>query len=601
LVRITVGRRWFINTLVIFGLIVLWLTQAYLFFHVAIELTSLFFATSLYIIGAQTYRLSKNKVLLFISIAFVYVGLFDMLHTLTYNGMSLAPWSTPNLSTQFWIAGRMIQMLTLSFVLVLPRLDMTRTKMEIILASLFLVLNLLIFTGLFPDCYIPGIGLTPFKKTVEYVIVGMAMGAFVYAGKVEVVHSERIRRSIRLALVFFIASELSFTLYKDAYGVLNALGHFCKVFSYLFVWTMVLDEGFAKPFDHLFRNIYDRSVRDQLTGLYNRRYFDQEVGPRLESENRMFSLVMADVNGLKLINDAFGHEEGDRLLRLFTEALRRQCREKDMLMRIGGDEFLLLLQDTSRQEAESLIERIKLDFGNQSIKGIPCSASFGCTERWSAGDTKEILFNRAESEMYRRKIEESPVMKRKIIGGVLRHIREVDPAEQAHSDAVATYSGQIARQLGLPREKVRQIRDAALLHDIGKIRFINGSSFHGAEIEEWQLQELRRHPEVGYNLLVTMSDYAQLAPYVLHHHERWDGTGYPLSLSGEDIPLEARIIAIAEAYDAMIEGRSWKGARGTLAAIEEIRRCAGTQFDPVVVKAFINILSPGEYDSSASE
>jgi putative nucleotidyltransferase with HDIG domain len=203
--------------------------------------------------------------------------------------------------------------------------------------------------------------------------------------------------------------------------------------------------------------------------------------------------------------------------------------------------------------------------------------------------------------MYRRKIEESPVMKRKIIGGVLRHIREVDPAEQAHSDAVATYSGQIARQLGLPREKVLQIRDAALLHDIGKIRFINGSSFHGAEIEEWQLQELRRHPEVGYNLLVTMSDYAQLAPYVLHHHERWDGTGYPMGLSGEDIPLEARIIAIAEAYDAMIEGRSRNGTRGTRAAIEEIRRCTGTQFDPAVSKAFIEILSPGECAASTSE
>lgn len=583
-------RRWSINGLVIIGLVLLWQTQTYLLFHTVVELISLFLATSLYIIGAQTYRLSKNRVLLFISIAFVYVGLFDLMHTLTYRGMAVAAWGTPNISTQFWIAGRMMQIMILSFVLVLPRLNFSRITLEAALAAIFLVLSTLIFTGIFPDCNIEGVGLTPFKKTVEYVIVVMAAAAIVFVGKLNVIHSERIRRNIRLSLVFLIASELGFTLYKDEYGILNAAGHFFKVISYQFIWTMVLDEGFAKPYAHLFRDVYDKSVKDQLTGLYNRRYFDQEIGPLIEGSPGGFSLVMTDVNGLKLINDAFGHEEGDRLLKTFTKVLKRHCSEGDILMRIGGDEFLILMPGRSLHDTVSIIESMKADFASHSTRGIAFSASFGCTEKWDSSESKEILFNRAESEMYRRKVAESPVMKRNTIEGVLKHIQELDRNEQAHSIAVAENSEQIAQHLDLPRERIQQIREAALLHDIGKIRFINGAVKTANNVETGMPRGFQHHPEVGYNLLVSLSDHAQLAPFILHHHENWDGTGYPLGLVGEEIPLEARIIAVAEAYDAIISGKGIGNPRTKDEAIEEIRRCSGTQFDPSVARVFIHIM-----------
>lgn len=585
-----VVKRWGINAIVLLGLLLLWRTQTYLLFHTVIELVSLYLATSLYLIGAQTYRYSKNQVLLCISIAFVYVGLFDLLHTLTYRGMAVASWGTPNMSTQFWVAGRMMQIMALSFILALPRLKLSRSTIEVILASTFLFLSILIFTGFFPDCSVEGTGLTPFKKTVEYVIVLIAFLAIFLVDEVGGIHSGRIKRNVRLSLLFFIASELSFTLYKDSYGVLNAAGHFFKVISYMYIWTMVLDEGFSKPYEHLFRDVYNKSVKDQLTGLYNRRYFEQEIGPMLEAGQGGFCLVMADVNGLKLINDAFGHAEGDRLLKTFTETLKNHCSDEDIIMRIGGDEFLILMQGRSLKDAEALVRSMKEDFGTHSTKGIPFSASFGCTERWDQSESRETLFNRAESEMYRRKVAESPVMKRKIIDGVLKHIQELDAEEQSHSIAVAGYSERIAQQLGLPKEKIHQIREAGLLHDIGKIRFINDDATVSDGLMHGKPKDFQHHPEVGYNLLISLSEYAQLAPSVLHHHENWDGTGYPLGLAGEAIPLEARIIAVAEAYDAMISGRSKQAPRTKDEALDEIRRNSGTQFDPGIAEAFIQVV-----------
>lgn len=586
----TMLRRWGINSFVLIGLLALWLTQPYLLFHTVIESVSLFLALSLYLIGTQTHRFSKNGVLLFFGIAFMYVGLFDALHTLTYRGMDLAAWGTPNISTQFWIAGRMLQMLTLSSVLVLSRCEVSRLKLEAFMFAVAVILAVLIFTGVFPDCNVEGLGLTPFKKTVEYVIVGMAALAIPLVGKVGFLHSARIIRNVRLALVLLIASELSFTLYKDAYGMLNAAGHFFKVMSYQYVWSMVLDEGFAKPYEHLFHDAFSNSVKDQLTGLYNRRYFDQKIGPYIDGSPGGFSLVMADVNGLKLINDAFGHDEGDRQLKVFAEVLRRHCSDEDPIMRIGGDEFLMLLPGRTVRDSMELIGRMKEDFGTHSTRGIAFSASFGCTEKWDRSESKEILYNRAESEMYRNKVAESPVMKNRIMEGVRRYIQEMDPVEQAHSDAVAAYAEQIAQYLGLSTERVRQVGEAASLHDIGKIRFINGSVSDGARSGEPERSELRRHPEVGHNLLVSLSEYAQQAPFVLHHHERWDGSGYPLGLSGEDIPLESRIIAVAEAYDALLTGSAKPAPQAKDEAIAEIMRCAGTQFDPAVAKAFIKIL-----------
>lgn len=181
-------------------------------------------------------------------------------------------------------------------------------------------------------------------------------------------------------------------------------------------------------------------------------------------------------------------------------------------------------------------------------------------------------------------------MKRKIIDGVLKHIQELDAEEQAHSIAVAGYSERIAQQLGLPKEKIHQIREAGLLHDIGKIRFINDDATVSDGLMYRKPKDFQHHPEAGYNLLISLSEYAQLAPSVLHHHENWDGTGYPLGLAGESIPLEARIIAVAEAYDAMISGRSKQASRTKDEALDEIRQNSGTQFDPGIVEAFIQVV-----------
>jgi diguanylate cyclase (GGDEF)-like protein/putative nucleotidyltransferase with HDIG domain len=583
-------ERWSLNGAVLLGLVVLWATQPFLLFHTVAEFTSIFLASSLYIIGTQSYCFTKNKALLFISIAFLYIGAFDAAHTLAYNGMELIPQQTANIATQLWVAGRLIQIFTLCFIMVVPRLNVSRIGLEILLFSIFAVIVVFIRTGLFPVCSIEGTGPTPFKKGVEYWSVIMASIAFILIDKAGIVNSEIIKKYIRWSLLFFIASELCFTLYKNADGVLDALGHLFKVVSYQFVWTVVLDEGFAKPYGHLFQTVYDRSVHDQLTGLYNRRFYETEIDRYFGNGTRQLALVMADVNGLKLINDAFGHAEGDRIITCMADVLVQKCKSSDIVIRIGGDEFLILMPETSSDEAFAVINEVKTALSRFSTGGISYSASFGFTQKRNSTESREELFNRAESEMYRRKLAESPGVKRRIIGKVLDVINCKSAEEAAHSARVAEYSEAIARKLGLSEETVRLVRTAATLHDIGKIKLSAELLHKTLPLDETEMKEFRHHPEVGYNILVSVNEYSQLALFVLHHHEQWDGTGYPLGLSGEDIPLGARILSVAESYDYMISERNYQGKMTMEMAIEELRRCSGTCFDPRITTVFIKYL-----------
>lgn len=344
------------------------------------------------------------------------------------------------------------------------------------------------------------------------------------------------------------------------------------------------------------RNITDQKVNrlkiehlsyhDQLTGLYNRRFFEEEL-KRLDTERNLpLTIVMLDVNGLKLTNDAFGHLVGDDLLRRIGEIMKQQCRSEEILARIGGDEFVILLPQTSEVEAELIVRRIHEATENEDIDGVPISISIGWSTKTSMDQSVRETFVSAEDVMYRNKLTESQSVRNQTIQVILKTLNEKNEREKIHSDKVSLISRQIGEFMDLDHERLQEIEIAGLMHDIGKIAINENLLNKVGALSESEYDAIKKHPEIGYQILKSVDAYTSLAEYVLSHHERWDGNGYPRGLKHEEIPLISRIISIADTYEAMTSDRSYRKAMSAEMALDEIKRHAGKQFDPKLVEVF---------------
>ncbi|KUO70213.1 MAG: diguanylate cyclase [Clostridia bacterium BRH_c25] len=343
------------------------------------------------------------------------------------------------------------------------------------------------------------------------------------------------------------------------------------------------------------KEILYMNYHDQLTGLYNRRYFEEEL-KRLDTvRNLPISVIMADVNGLKLINDAFGHTMGDKLLVKTAEIIKKESRADEIVARLGGDEFVILLPKTDSEGAEKIIKRIRTASSGIMLQSMELSISFGWdTKKSAAQDIDEILKN-AEDCMYRNKLFESPSIRGKTIKAITNSLHEKNKREEQHSQRVSYLSEAIGIAMKRSDSEVNELKTLGLLHDIGKIaideKILNKPD--RLTIEEWN--EIKRHPEIGYRILSSVNDMAELAEFVLAHHERWDGKGYPKGLKGKEIPLQARIIMVADAYDAMTSERAYRKPLAEDEVIEELKKNAGTQFDPEIVRIFIEKVMHKEF------
>lgn len=329
------------------------------------------------------------------------------------------------------------------------------------------------------------------------------------------------------------------------------------------------------------------SFHDQLTGLYNRRFFEEEL-KRLDTlRNLPLTVVMADVNGLKLANDAFGHATGDKLLKKAAEVFRKACRADDIVARIGGDEFSILLPRTDAGDGEQIVERIKNLTQEEEVASIRLSVSFGWETKTDRTEKIQEIIKKADDNMYKRKLYESPGMRSKSIDIILRTLHEKNKREEEHSKRVARFCERMGKTLGLSADEITVLITAALLHDIGKIAIDDKILSKPGRLTDCERKEIRRHSEVGYRILSSASEMTEIAEYVLAHHERWDGKGYPKGLRGTDIPLQSRIIAIADAFDAMTSVRNYRNTLSEEKVVEELINNSGIQFDPHLVKIFI--------------
>lgn len=329
------------------------------------------------------------------------------------------------------------------------------------------------------------------------------------------------------------------------------------------------------------------SYHDQLTGLCNRRYLEEELS-RLDTEHNLpITIVMCDLNGLKMINDSLGHAVGDSLIRKAAEVIKKVCRADDIIARVGGDEFIMLLPKTSGSDAVCIIERIKELVSKEKVGSVALTIAFGYETKINSGDSILEVRANAENDMYRHKLYERGSTRSKIIDMIMNTLYEKSDREMFHSKRVSEICEAIAGNLQFDEDNINQIRMAGLLHDIGKIGVHEQILNKDQQLNDDEWEQIKEHPEGGWRILNAVNEFSELANFVLEHHERWDGTGYPNGLKGEEISIQSRIIAVADAYDAMTSERSYRKALSKEKAINEIKNNAGFQFDPDIARVFI--------------
>ncbi|HOI46718.1 MAG TPA: diguanylate cyclase [Bacilli bacterium] len=329
------------------------------------------------------------------------------------------------------------------------------------------------------------------------------------------------------------------------------------------------------------------SSHDYLTGLYNRRYFVDQLKTLNIPNSYPLGIMMIDVNGLKILNDAYGHQIGDIALITIANLLKTFFRNQDVVARIGGDEFAIILPDTSNDDMEHMKNSLNKSMSNILVENVPLSLAIGYEAITDTNRPIEEVMRLAENFMYRNKLSASKSVRNNSIKAILKTLTDKYTEEKTHSKMVSSYCKKVGEALRIKSDELKELELAGLFHDIGKISIPDRILDKPGKLTNEEYQIIKSHPESGYQILRAADEYSDLAIHALYHHERWDGTGYPKGLKGKDIPLYSRIIAVADAYEAMTSNRSYRAKLGKDVAIEEIKRCSGTQFDPTIAKVFV--------------
>jgi len=329
------------------------------------------------------------------------------------------------------------------------------------------------------------------------------------------------------------------------------------------------------------------SLHDSLTSLFNRYFLEEEMA-RLDTARQLpLSVIMADLNGLKMINDTYGHTHGDEMLKAVAAIIKNCCRKEDIIARWGGDEFVVLLPRTNALKAEEICKRINTRCNDCRVENIPLSVALGTASKTSQEEDLIKILHEAENEMYKQKLAESRSTRSAVLNTLLKTLEEKSYETEMHTQRMKEIARLIGLKMNLPDGELNRLDLLITLHDIGKINISEEILTKEDQLtaEEWE--EIKRHPEIGFRITRATEEFSHVAEDILSHHEKWDGSGYPRGLKERDIPILARITALADAYEVMSNGRPYKKALSHQEIVDEFINCSGKQFDPELTALLI--------------
>jgi len=403
-------------------------------------------------------------------------------------------------------------------------------------------------------------------------------------------------------------------------GALVALAHGGDSFDSLEVAVLSAyadQAAIALANARLFARVEDLARRDALTDLLNSREFDADLArdlARAKRYEKTVAVIMLDLDGFKQVNDRLGHAEGDRVLRLVAQTLEAFAEAGSRAYRTGGDEFALVLPDTCASDTDELAHRLKARI---SALDVGINASCGVALWPQDGPSQKMLVFNADRALYAAKarrqtewwapsplspaaesiapqvLDDAGMQSRHMVTTALaRAVDARDAYTRSHSETVSQLCEAMARELRLAEHHVAKIAMAGLLHDVGKIGVPDAILLKPGPLTEEEFEIMKTHPTVGYNILAG-ADLGEPATWILHHHEQPDGRGYPAGVAGDEVPLESRIILVADAFEALTADRPYRRGRSVTDALAELDRHVGTQFDPACVEALRKVIGPG--------
>ena len=356
---------------------------------------------------------------------------------------------------------------------------------------------------------------------------------------------------------------------------------------------------------------------DGLTGLYNHRYFYDRIEEYLnEAQERRqpLALLFMDLDYFKYYNDLNGHQEGDVVLKTIAGLIKNSVRESDIVSRYGGEEFAVILPNTEQEEALRIAERIRLAVWTEEFIGeeyLPTerlTISIGVSVYPDNASNEIDLIKYADEALYRAKflsrntvqpyysilddlqkdVSENDLEIIASIRTLIAVINAKDRYTYSHIERVVSYCEMMADRLGLDTETKKTFIYAAYMHDLGKINIPEEILIKTGKLTDSEWEILKNHSKNGAEIINSVSVLADVVPIIMQHHERYDGTGYPMNLKGEEITYLARVLTVADSFDAMTSHRPYQTMKTHAEAFDELAKCSGSQFDPDIVRIFID-------------
>ncbi|MBP1888746.1 diguanylate cyclase (GGDEF)-like protein/PAS domain S-box-containing protein [Clostridium moniliforme] len=332
------------------------------------------------------------------------------------------------------------------------------------------------------------------------------------------------------------------------------------------------------------------SYIDKLTGLYNRAFFDKKVNELKKEGCNCLSLIMGDLNGLKIINDSLGHFEGDRFLVGISNIVKEVIKEKGFAIRWGGDEIIILLPNVDKKDSIKMTNLIYRKCREANYKPVPLSISLGVATTCKSNKTIDDLILIAEKKLYKRKLLSNSKIREAILSSIKKNLDDKEVGTKNHNKRIIKLAKKLGEKLNLSQKQMEDLILVIMFHDVGKIGIPDKLLSKQEHLTKEEIELINEHTEKGYRIALSDPTISHIANSILSHHERWDGKGYPLGIKKENIPLEARIVYLLDSYDYMYNNEDNSKIRSKKECIEELKRQSGKKFDPFLTKELIKIL-----------